>query len=184
MNIPWGRYALISELARRYEANGVVLRKTALQKMVFMLQRVFGLDCDYSYTLYTYGPYSSDLSQDLDVVEGLDGVQVSYVPAFGGYEIRAAARAGDLISRAEPFIDKVSPALNQLVNDYGRATAKELELRSTILYFSSGEKTPEQVGLAVHRVKPHFNMEQIRAAQTELAERNYVSRGISRTYSA
>lgn len=56
--------------------------------MIFLLQRSFGVDCDYSYTLYTYGPYSSDVSRDLDVVAGLGGAQVNYDSSFTGYEMR------------------------------------------------------------------------------------------------
>lgn len=71
--IPWNRYALIADLIRRFDQQRNALGKTALQKMVFLLQRVFGLDFDYAYTLYTFGPFCADLARDLDIVAGLGG---------------------------------------------------------------------------------------------------------------
>ena len=70
LEISWENYALIAEIVHRFEADRVGLGKTALQKIIFLLERVFGFDCDYVYTLYTDGPYCADVSRDLDIVEG------------------------------------------------------------------------------------------------------------------
>jgi uncharacterized protein YwgA len=47
-----------------------------LQKLIFILQQVYGIDCDYSYTLHTYGPYRAQVSRDLEVVESFGGAAI------------------------------------------------------------------------------------------------------------
>ena len=173
--IPWERYALIAEIIRRYDAQRITIGKTALQKMIFLLQRVFGVDCDYTYTLYTYGPYCAEVAGDLDIVEGFRGAEVTHDASFGGYEIRPGPAASDLIQRGSDFVTHVSGALDKLIGDYGRATAKELELRSTIVYLSRPEVGEQELVDRVHNVKPHFSKTQIEAARRELEEKGYLA---------
>ena len=43
VNIPWNRYALTAELAKRLDGLSPQFGKTALQKVVFFLQEVYGM---------------------------------------------------------------------------------------------------------------------------------------------
>ena len=172
--VSWERYAVIVEIVERFRAANFRLGKTALQKMIFLLQRSFGVDCDYSFTLYTYGPYSSDVARDLDVVAGLGGALVNYDPSFAGYEIHAGSASADLRGRAAAFLDEIGPKLDQLVADFGGYTAKELELRSTAVYLSKPGQTRADLIKQVHEVKPHFSPAQIDAAIAELEKKGYV----------
>ena len=172
--MPWERYALIAEIIRRCDAQRITLGKTALQKMIFLLQRVFGVDCDYTYTLYTYGPYCAEVAGDLDIVEGFRGAEITHGSSFGGYEIRPGPAASDLIQRGYDFIQRVSAALDKLISDYGRATAKELELRSTIVFLSEPEGDRQKLVDRVYDVKPHFSKAQIDAARKELDDKGYL----------
>src|SRR5690242_13151493 len=104
--ISWERYALIAEIVERFHRANYRLGKTALQKMVFLLQRSFGVDCDYSYILYTYGPYSSDVARDLDVVAGFGGAKIDYDFSFAGYEIHPGQASDELRHRASSFLDE------------------------------------------------------------------------------
>ena len=84
--VPWEKYGIISYLAKVMEDFHVQFGKTSLQKIVYILQEVYGIKTDYSYTLYNYGPYSFDLASDLDYIAALKGVEVSWVNT-GGYNI-------------------------------------------------------------------------------------------------
>ncbi len=172
--IPWERYALIAELIHRFDAQRVTLGKTALQKMIFLLQRALGFDCDYEYTLYTYGPFCADVARDLDIVEGFGGAVIAHDWSGGGYELRPGPAADDLRKRGAEFLLQVSDALDRLVGDYGRATVKELELRSTIVYMAKPGRSNEEVVRLVYQVKPHFSEAQIEAARRELDEKGYL----------
>jgi len=181
LEIPWEKYALIAELIQRFDAQGITLRKTALQKMVFLLQRVFGFDFDYSYTLYTYGTFCADVARDLDIVAGFGGADIAYDPSYGGYELRPGPAIDELRKRGAECLRSVSGALDQVVADYGRATAKELELRSTIVYLAKPGQSNEALVTLVHQVKPHFSDAQIEAARRELEQKLYLAKAMSVT---
>jgi uncharacterized protein YwgA len=186
LEIPWERYALIAELIHRFDAQRLTPGKTALQKMIFLLQRVFGFDCDYAYTLYTYGPFCADVARDLDIVEGFGGVVIAHDWSDGGYELRPGPATDDLRKRGAEFLSQVSDSLDRLVSDYGRATVKELELRSTIVYMAKPGRSNEEVVRLVYQVKPHFSEAQIEAARSELDEKGYLdfAMAVSRTLTA
>jgi uncharacterized protein YwgA len=173
-DISWDRYALIVEIIERFHKANFRLGKTALQKMIYLLQKSFGVDCDYSYTLYTYGPYSSDVARDLDVVAGFGGAEMNYDFSFAGYEIRPGSASSELRSRGEAFLADIGPKLDQLVADFGGFTAKDLELRSTIVYLSDAGQPRADLINRVHEVKPHFSSTQIEGAITELEKKGYV----------
>ncbi len=172
--VSWDRYGLIVDIIERFNAANLRLGKTALQKMIFLLQRSFGVDCDYSYTLYTYGPYSADVARDLDIVAGLSGARVHYDASFAGYEINPGPASEDLRNRATVFLGEIGSKLDKLVADFGNFSTRELELRSTVLYLSKpGQDRPELIK-QVHEVKPHFSQAQIEAAIAELESKGYV----------
>lgn len=181
--VSWDRYGLITEIVERFNAANFRLGKTALQKMIFLLQRSFGVDCDYSYTLYTYGPYSADVARDLDVVAGLSGALVNYDFSFAGYEIHPGPASADLRKRAAAFLGEIGPKLDQLVADFGGFSAKDLELRSTVLYLSKHGQDRRDLIKQVHDVKPHFSPAQIEAAISELEKKGYVGGDATRTVS-
>ena len=134
--------------------------------MIFLLQRSFGVDCDYSYTLYTYGPYSADVARDLDIVAGLGGAQVRHDLAGPGCEIHPGPASDDLKA--------IGPKLDRLVADFGAYTAKDLELRSTLLYLSRPGRSRPELIRQVHQVKPHFNRAHIEEAFAELEMKGYI----------
>ena len=68
--------------------------------------------------------------------------------------------------------------MDRLVGDYGRATVKELELRSTIVYTAQPGRSNEEVVRLVHHVKPHFSEAQIEAARRDLDEKGYLGNTI------
>lgn len=172
--VPWERYGLIAEIAERFHAGNHRLGKTVLQKVIFLLQRSFKVDCDYGYTLYTYGPYSADVARDLDIVTGLGGAKVDYDFSFAGYEIYPGPASTDLRKRAEAYLRDISPMLDQLVADFGGMSAKDLELRSTAVYLSKPGLERAKLMEQVHEVKPHFTPAQIEVAVRELEEKGYV----------
>ena len=181
----WGRFALIVDIAARFDAENITLGKTALQKVVFLLERVFGLDFEYDFTLYNYGPYCQDLDRDLEIVQGYRGVTVQYDASYGGYRIKPSDLSEDLLRRGRQATDDARSSLNQLISDYGRFTAKELELRSTIIYLASAHYVGEEdLMKRLKEVKPHFSWKQIETGLTELKDKGYLTNAIRNSQSA
>ena len=170
LNIPWKRYGLIAELAKKMESQQSQFGKTALQKMLFLLQEVYGVDCGYDFSLYTYGPFSSQIVQDLDFVETSKGVKVQNVaPMAGGYIISPGEETDRLRKKAENFLNKtnVQNAFSKLINQFGYYSARDLELISTIVYVArdlkndEGDLAREKIVQRVKQLKPKFSEETI-----------------------
>lgn len=128
------KYGLIAELA--YRLNNLELRfgKTALQKLVYLLQELYNVKVGYDFSLYTYGPFSSELLSDLDFVESLHGVEVGFIPEIHGYKIFPGKANESVRTKAKHFLETASVSINKIINDFGDFNAKELELRSTIIF--------------------------------------------------
>lgn len=181
LDLPWEKYGLIVELADRLEKKGYNLGKTALQKHVYFLQTLFGVDAGYEFTLYTYGPFSSELLSDLDVVDQMGGVNAEYDKSVSGYRIHPGANASDIRKFASSFIESTSKSLDKVVTEFGALNARDLELRATIVYAereaSHTSKRVEQDDLVktVRELKPHFSEGTVRLAVQQLSSKGFLS---------
>lgn len=174
LEIPWERYGLIAEIVNRFNEPHRRLGKTVLQKLIFVLQRVYGVDCDYSYTLHTYGPYCAQVARDLDVVESFGGATVINGPL--GYAIQLGPVNAELRQQAAPFLTAIERTLDLVMEEFGGFNAKEMELRSTIIYLERAGQPQQELVEVVHQVKPHFTPAQIASAINELASKGLFER--------
>ena len=96
---PQGRHALIVELSKRLEGVSPQFGKTALMKLLYLLQEAYGVSTGYRYSFYTYGPYSQEVAADLDITRLLGGVNVEF---FGenpsGYQITPGQESQRVLS--------------------------------------------------------------------------------------
>lgn len=183
IDTPWKRYALIAELAKRLDIISPQFGKTALQKLVFILQEIYKIDCGYSFELYSYGPFDSRLLADLDLVEHWGCVHIQSVNAMlGGYRIRPSEKVDSIREKAAEFLDALTTkeALDNLCATYGPMKARDLELRATTVYVernfrAKGESpTWRKVCHLVGQIKPKFTMSEIQLAVDELNARNHI----------
>ena len=181
VNTPWHRYALIAELAHRLEGKSAQFGKTSLQKMVYLLQELENVSTNYKFSLYTHGPFTAQLFGDLDLVEALGAVKVQYrLSGYGGYQISPSSESRAIQEKAPEFLDENRDAIDRVVDEFGGFSAKELELRSTIVYLDRETKRSKKsldrsgfIGL-VKKIKPRFDQETIEKALVELENRDYV----------
>ena len=177
----WDRYALIVELAQRLQGKHQQFGKTALQKLIYFLQEVYDVDCGYDFSLYTYGPFTSQVLQDLDLVESIGGVKV--IPkreGLDGYQIEPHENDERVQQQAGEFLDLHSDDLDTLIKEYGRFSAKELEMRATIVFVERemnrdhGSVLREALVRVVSDIKPYFTEEEIEAAVEELQAKGHL----------
>jgi len=173
--VPWEKYATISYLAKAMEHYDVQFGKTSLQKIVYILQEVYNIEIGYPYALYNYGPYSANLASDLDYIAALKGVEVSWVNT-GGYSIKPDVEADAFINKSQTFIDSNKVKINEALENFGGFTAKELELRATIIYFVKeyGKQHEEEIFGKIHELKPYFSMEKIQDTFYELKSKKII----------
>jgi uncharacterized protein YwgA len=181
INTPWHRYALIAELAQRLQGKSPQFGKTSLQKMIYLLQELKGVPTNYQFSLYTHGPFTAQLLGDLDLVEALGAVKVHYViSGYGGYQISPDREAEPIRDKASEFLNVNKAAIERVVDEFGAFSAKDLELRSTIVYLDRDVKRSKKaldrggfIGL-VKKIKPRFTPDAIAKALEELENKRYV----------
>lgn len=180
LNMPWEKYGLIAELAYRLNKLSIRFGKTALQKFVYLLQELFNIKVGYDFSLYTYGPFSSELLGDLDYVASLDGVNVNFLPDIHGYQIVPGTANESIRSNAQEFLSQSEIGINRVIEDFGNYSAKDLELRSTIIFVNRDLKNSSQptsnakVINLVQEIKPYFSKSDIEVALSELEKKGYI----------
>jgi len=167
-DIPWHKYGTVSYLAKKLPDKSPQFGKTILQKIVYILQEIYKVPCGYNYSLYTYGPYCGELSNDLDYVSFLNGVNVDWEPFPGGYEISAGEKCDHIIEKAGEFIKSYNDEIDMAIQKFGKSSAKDLELISTIIYVERyAKRTGESISIdeiinEVEEIKPKFDRSEIK----------------------
>lgn len=172
------RHGIIAELVRLNAEQGRTLGKTSLQKQVYFLQTLLGVDCGYDFRLYTYGPFSQGLLNDLDDLGATSVVKISFDSNRGGYEITPGENIDAARSNASDFLSEHHDEIESVVKQFGSMYAKDLELRATIVFADrglGGNLAEPALVDAVRRIKPHFSEEQIRDAVQDMQSRGYVN---------
>ena len=167
------QYALVAFLAKQVGGANRRLGKKALQKNVHLIQELGGVDAGYHFSFYTYGPYSTGLAGDLDVVAMMGGVKVTYNVSDNYYLIEPGAATDHMIRKGQEFIDKNRKAIDQVLQTFGDRLAKDLELVSTAAYLRRHAPAGEfenEVKLAerVKALKPKYTEQEILTAIREV----------------
>lgn len=147
------------------------LGRTAMMKYMYLLQTVRDVPLGYQFELYLYGPYCSDVLDDIASAEVWELVQEE-VEAYGeygyGYRIRACEPGGLLSQKAKAFIKEHDADLRWVVENFKQFSAADLELIGTIVWVhnrargsNACDDVEELVNLAI-RLKPHFTREKAR----------------------
>jgi uncharacterized protein len=175
MNIDSNRIAVITLLAEK----SAQLGRTALMKYCYFLQTLRRVPLGYSFSLYSYGPFDSDVLADLDAAESVGGVktEIEYYPGGYGYRIEPGIRKEGAKHRGADFLQRHEADINWVLNQFGSLNASQLELASTIVYSDreamiKGEKlSAEQLAQRVQDLKPHFSSVQILVLLSDLRGR-------------
>lgn len=173
MNFLKKRLSIISQVLIYNPSIG----KTAIMKLIFFLQKVYKLPLDYNYRIYTYGPYSSEVSEDIDLAYH-EGLLTSTIVMYGngvyGYNIKPTQKSKDYISDEIDYIKPYKDSIKELISLFSNKNAKQLELYSTIVYLydiaksNAWDDSQVQIAEDVHAIKPHFEINTIQLAYEDL----------------
>lgn len=168
------RLGLIPVLAEHAPAGHI--GRTALMKYMYFLQVVRGVPLGYNFSMYSYGPFDSDVLADLSSGEMLNIVAVTPVEFAGGYGYRI--RPGDQAEFAKrgvaQFLKDHNEDIDWLFSVFGNLNSAELELTSTIVYVDREFAERKQLGSISHiaarvnEIKPHFTREKVQGFVEEL----------------
>lgn len=165
------QHALIAWLAKDFGGRRE-LGKTAVQKLVHILDEGFGVSTGYSFILYTYGPFSRDLAGDLDVVRALKGVVIDYVPDENKYLISAGETNERILARASEYLTCLSPDLSELKANFFDKKPRYLELFSTLLFLKMRKPSILNAELVrqLRAIKPKYDEEETLSALGDLSD--------------
>ena len=171
------KLAILVEIADRKTGRRGRLGKTAMQKLLFLLQDVYKVNCGYYFQLYTYGPYDSTVMQDIDYAQDIGLLNVEY-REDRGYEIRPGAKADAVENERATIREELEDRLDDLFKNFGDMNAKDLELRATLLYvrLRGGKQSDEAVVATTAKLKPGFSEPAIKSAFEELKESGVLAR--------
>jgi uncharacterized protein len=175
------RLALLPALAERAPAGHI--GRTALMKYMYFLQTVRGMPLGYRFSMYSYGPFDSDVLSDLSSAEMLKIVDVAPVEFSGGYgyRIRPGARAEFAKANAGEFLTDHRADIDWLFSTFGALNSAELELASTIVYVDREFAQRKQQGAVsdiaarVNEIKPHFTRGQIKGFVDQLLRQDVLT---------
>jgi hypothetical protein len=172
------RAAVIAALAERYP--GGSFGRTAVMKLCYFLQTLRRVPLGYRFTLYSYGPFDSDVLSDLDYAEELGAIHsqvVHFASGAYGYRISPTNRADALKEKAADFLEEYAADLDWVISEFGSMSSAELELASTIVYADrevlrrGSRQTMAELVRRVSDVKPHFTQAQIECMAARFAEK-------------
>lgn len=161
------RYATIIEIIKEVKKSHNKIGRTALVKLIYLLQEKFKVPVGYDFSLYTYGPFAKEILDDLDYLTYLEAVEVEV--ADGRYDILPGENSAiDYIDKkAEPFIEENKEKIRDIVEKFGPLPAKSLELMTTIHFVINDYKennspfTDQDIAKLIHEIKPYFSEDEV-----------------------
>lgn len=160
-------YHLVKRLKERYPDKQI--GKTIIQKLFFLIETKSESDLDFDYTMYHYGPYSSQIGEYISLAEALDFINVKWT-SEKGYFIEPLDPPKELLLDIKDLqnllnIKKLQDLLEEVVDNYGKFTANELSIIATAIYIKKrfGIKSREELIDVVLKIKPNNKRDWIRS---------------------
>lgn len=158
------------------------LGRTQVMKLCYFLQELKGVPLGYDFRLFNYGPFDSEVLSDLSAACGLGTLVEETViyPKGYGYAIKPGTQVDLFAQELEAEGAELGNQIDQVVHEFGKFTASELELRSTILFVdrefaaTAQEAAGNEIAQRVRRIKPHFDLGVIEGRVSEMAAQGHL----------
>jgi uncharacterized protein YwgA len=127
------RWSLLSELVAQAPNK---LGRTAIMKLAYFLQTLKGVPLEYDFKLYTYGPFQSDVLNDVSQLESLGALKsemISFASGYG-YEFTVGTKRENLLKLTGNPQDTYQEEIKWVLEEFGGKKAGDLELLSTIVF--------------------------------------------------
>lgn len=151
---------LLTELADRLIAKGSWCGHTHLQKSVYFLQELLGVDLGVEYVLYKHGPYSFDLEEAVMWCRSAYLLDKEYKAAGYGPQLKPTTTSRNHRSRFPRLLARYAGQMDFVAERLGSKGVAELEKLATALYVTrelGRTATPEQRAKQIHAYKPHVS---------------------------
>jgi hypothetical protein len=150
--------AVIATLIDRVTGTGRFCGETLVQKSVFFLKALFHVPVSAAFRLYYYGPFSFDLSDQLQGMQADDFVKVK--PHQFGATFVASERYALLQRQFPKTIAKHEGALGFVIRELATRGVGQLEPLATALFLTRRHPAGnvEERARELQAVKPHVDL--------------------------
>jgi len=152
--------AVLTELMTQLRNNGSWCGHTHMQKTVYFLQEVLGLQTGYEYILYKHGPYSFDLAEELTSLRADYLMEFDHrSPGYGPSLVPTQTSAG-LRSRYPKTLAGHAQQIAFVAKAFGSKGVMDLEKLATALFVTRelGNTADATVRAnRLHALKPHIS---------------------------
>ena len=152
------RAVLITELLDRMRDNGSWATAVHLQKGLYFLQEMRGVQLGYEFVVYRHGPFSFELKDELERLRG-EGILKWIFRSSPQYSPSLASTpfSKELRGELPNFMAKYDDSLTFVAENIGPMKSKQLERVSTAFYFlTKGVEGDDEVTRMVCDAKPHI----------------------------
>ena len=176
------KYAIIATIVKTIHEKGEHIGRTALQKLIFLLQTLYNVNCGYEFCFYTYGPFSSEILSNIEEMEKYNALKIDYINyqnGYSGYEIKPSSECEKVITIANDFLMANEEQLKSLLSSFGGENAVHLELYATIVWVDRDltvkpHKSKEELANIVKELKPKFSLDEIKKGISFIEEKKFL----------
>ena len=164
---------IMVSLIKRIEEKRLDIGKIQLQKLMYFLKD-FGVPLSYRYVIYHYGPYSFELTSNLDSLDSLDVLDVVSDEKGYGYHIKKGDFADKFFEKDDAVTNEYKDKIDFVIDTFASCEASEIELKATIHFVHNVLKNKKlntakkSVTTKVKQLKPRFTEEKIELSYDEL----------------
>lgn len=163
--------ALLLSLIERMRSAGSWTGETHIQKCVYFINILFGVDLGHRFVMYKHGPYSFELRDELSAMRTRTMLTVEPRAPYGS-SFNVGPASERLMGSHLELIGEHASALNFVSEKLSTRHVAELERLSAAAYVkrSDPQLDLERWAQALHGMKPHVSLESAKAALQEVAQ--------------
>ena len=163
------RAALLISLVEALRARGSWCGATHIQKSLYFLQELLGLPLGMRFILYKHGPYSFDLSNELEAMQADYLLKDELQPYPYGPKLLPGEGSQQIKEKFPKTLDKYSKHIEFIADRFGDKKVSDLERLATALYVTlNPEGDSKNRAERVHQLKPHIKVEDALSAVQEV----------------
>lgn len=135
------------------------ISKAIIQKLFYLLSRKDAVDFDYS--LYHYGPYSSQVTSELNFAEEIDFIVIDWIPEKGYFISPGPMYSSKLLLQNTEKIER--DTMDEVIQEYSNYNSIELSIITTALFLNKnfGVNNKDNLVEIVSSLKPQYDKERI-----------------------
>jgi hypothetical protein len=153
------RAALLILLNREMRKHGNWCGETHLQKAVFLLQELVGVDAGFEFILYRHGPFSFGLRDELAAMQADDLLELAVRQQGYGPTYNPTQFSEEFLERFPKTTARYSKQIEFVASELGDMGVTDLEKLATALYIAHRQGIDDVSGRAQRLVelKPHIS---------------------------